>query len=133
MTACRKYMGGGSNGGCDAGWNPGTWCLGELEQDRRVSCFEEIPEEELPSHIYTTKNYGSQQIKLLCTEEYTDAKERPGWSGGWDIDNIRQWSLGAGHNATCPQCLIKYAERVYGKNKVLLDKILDLARKGLEK
>ena len=85
-------------------------------------------------HIYISKHHGDSKIKLLCSGEWVAAEEiRPerGHSrDGCTIDGVRQWSIGAGHNSTCPECLIKLAERRMETDQILTTKILELAKKG---
>jgi hypothetical protein len=64
------------------------------------------------SHIFISKKYGRQpteaKIKLICDKVWHDAKDKGRFTGEYYIDNVRQWSLSAGHNATCKKCLIEY-------------------------
>jgi len=72
-------------------------------------------------HIYTDKIYVGPKIKLLCTNEWVNAEEESGRNQplGFNIDNIHQWSIGAGHNTTCPECCKIYLKRVQEKINLL--------------
>ena len=70
-------------------------------------------------------------IKLLCTQEWTRAEmSQSGKSGAketfWIIDGVRQWSMGAGHNATCPECIKIYSEKVARVNYKMVLKLQKL-------
>lgn len=89
--------------------------------------------EEQLSHIYYSKqHYDGTRIKLLCNDQWVDAKdETPEIShrrDGYLINDVHQWSIGAGHNADCPRCLIKYAERKMKTDNKLMFKILEIAK-----
>ena len=85
------------------------------------------------SHIYYSRRFGNPvKIKLLCNDKRVEAEEEATkncWAGnGYKIDGVHQWSIGAGHNADCPQCLIKYAERKMKTDRTLLLKIIKMAK-----
>lgn len=86
------------------------------------------------SHIYNSVIYRPDlKIRFLCSDEYIDAEledlNRDHANLGYKIDNIHQWSLGAGHNANCPDCLIKFARYKIKSDYILLEKILNIAEK----
>jgi len=64
------------------------------------------------SHIYTGKRYlkGSVKIKILCSGENILAEDRGRHTGKWFVSNKRQWSIGAGHNSDCKDCLIEWGK-----------------------
>ncbi len=87
-------------------------------------------------HIYINTHYGRGEIKLLCTNEWVKAEkesEITHRNDGCHINGVHQWSIGAGHNSTCPDCLIKFAERKMKTDQVLMRKILNLAKNSTEK
>ena len=97
-------------------------------------------------HIYTDKHWARQQIKLLCTGEWTDAVRKYFWGSRytleyygehkddfrhWKIDGIHQHSFGAGHNSNCPNCLIEYAKRKISTDNKMTWKLIQLAENGV--
>lgn len=66
------------------------------------------------SHIYINKNWVKEEIQLMCNLEWVPAKivdPNKSYCSGWSVNNVRQWSLGAGHNATCVRCLEIWARK----------------------
>lgn len=86
------------------------------------------------SHIYTSRYWRKpSKIKLLCSEEWVQAeeenKERSHSNFGYKINGVHQWSMGAGYNANCPECLLKLAERKMRTDNIIMEKIIKIARK----
>ncbi|RLD79767.1 MAG: hypothetical protein DRJ10_08350 [Bacteroidetes bacterium] len=87
----------------------------------------------IPEHIYYTKRVGEQfKVKLLCSDEwiYVDhvCPMKNHVSKGYHVHGIRQWSMGAGHNTTCPKCLIKFAQRKLKTDFVFQQKLIEYAK-----
>ena len=86
------------------------------------------------SHIYSNKNYVKNQIKLLCTNQWTDAIKQKNLDNGihsWYIDDIPQASIGAGHNGTCGKCIIEYSKRKMITDNKITWKLIQLAENGV--
>lgn len=84
-------------------------------------------------HIYHTKRYGEQtKVKLLCTNEWVYVDDvcpiKNHVSKGYHIRGVRQWSIGAGHNTSCPACLIKLAERKLKTDLLFQQKLIEYAK-----
>ena len=89
-----------------------------------------MPESQL-SHIYISRHLGKGQLKLLCSNEWVSAKDvsiSSHRNDGYEINGVHQWSIGAGHNADCPECIIKYAERKTKTDQILMNKLIAIAK-----
>ena len=63
------------------------------------------------SHAYISKKYGPYSIKLACDKNWYHVFNKGKYTGRYfNFDDVRQWSIGAGYNATCPYCLIEYGK-----------------------
>ena len=85
------------------------------------------------AHIYTARCWKDKvTIKLLCTGDWVEAEEEtpeiPHRRDGYLINGVHQCSVGGGHNATCPYCLVEYAGRKMKTDNKLTWKIIELAR-----
>jgi len=64
------------------------------------------------SHAYISKKYAPARIKTACHNEWFNVVDKGKHTGKYfNFDGIRQWSIEAGYNATCPYCLIEYGKR----------------------
>ncbi len=90
-------------------------------------------------HFYYSKNYGRNEIKILCTNDWIKAEPvTKSWfckyrqkdivhcSGGWTIEGVRQTSVL--ENITCPKCLEKSLPIFRRKHSKYLIKIEQILR-----
>jgi len=84
------------------------------------------------SHIYTNKHWSNSTIQLLCTgvetkAEHFKVKKHMSNCGiyCWVIDSVRQYSIGAGHNANCTNCLKIYAEKTNRNLGTVINKLVN--------
>lgn len=81
------------------------------------------------SHIYKGKTYARFRngIFTVCSG-FMSAKEKSVGrcsATAWFIDGVRQWSFGAGSNATCPHCLAEWLKRTSATTHIAVTKLHD--------
>ena len=99
------------------------------------NCKQGLPEDfPFSQHIYYSKMVGKAfKVKLLCSNKwiFVDAvcPMKSHVSKGYHVHGVRQWSIGAGHNTTCRDCLIKLAQRKLKTDYLIQQKLIECASK----